>query len=83
VVGDLDAKDVVIKALKMEALQKPDERIILGRTVLTYRQFAEMLGGGSGDGKVIDEIIKSAVLMFKNNPAFRERMLRLAGEVSG
>jgi hypothetical protein len=79
----LDAKDVVIKALKMEALQKPDEKIILGRTVLTYRQFAEMLGGGSGDGKVVEEVVRSAVLMFKKNPAFRERMLRLAGEVSG
>jgi hypothetical protein len=67
----------------MEALQKPDEKIILGRTVLTYRQFAEMLGGGSGDGKVIEEVVRSAVLMFKKNPAFRERMLKLAGEVSG
>jgi hypothetical protein len=74
--------EIIIKALCLEALQKPNEKIIVGRETITYREFAEMLRSKrlqSNHRKLVDAFLKQALKMFNENPTYREHIMKLAG----
>jgi hypothetical protein len=83
-VNDREILGVIVRALKLEALSKPDEKIYVGRRVYTYREFAGMLNDhrrlGRAERRVVESFLEASLKMFKENREFRERMLRLAGE---
>jgi hypothetical protein len=83
-VNDREILGVIVKALKLEALSKPDEKIYVGSRVYTYREFAGMLNDrrklDKTDRRFVESFLKTSVKMFKKDQSFRERMLRLAGE---
>jgi len=82
--NDGEILNIIVKALKLEALSKPDEKIYIGSRVYTYREFAGMLNDrgklDKTDRRFVESFLKASVKMFKKDQSFRERMLRLAGE---
>jgi hypothetical protein len=76
--------DIIIKALKLEARQKPNERIYVGFKSYTYSEFVEMLNHHKKLDKAKKEFVESflnaSLKLFKENKAYREKILRLAGE---
>jgi hypothetical protein len=82
----LNEKEIVIRALKMEAQLKPSEKIYAGWVELTYEEFGKMLDAKRlqrNHKKLVESIVQTSLKMFRENPVFRERMLKLAGEVYG
>jgi hypothetical protein len=74
--------EIIIKALKAEALSKPNEKIIAGFESLTYKEFAEMLDKKNlqnNHKKFVDTFLQSAVKLFKENPEYRQKIMCLAG----
>lgn len=80
----MDEKKILIKALKLEAQHKPNERIYVGFKSFTYKEFACMLENNSRldkeTKKVVDNFLKQALKMFRENHEFRNKMMTLAGE---
>jgi hypothetical protein len=74
-----DIEGLIVKAIKIEALNKPDEKIIIGDVIITYRQFAEMLNSKNHEN-VIKDFLKTAVKLFNENPVFKENILKLASQ---
>jgi len=74
-----EIESLIVKAIKIEALQKPDEKIIAGNIVMTYRDFAEMLNSKKHE-KIVKDFLKTAVKLFNENPAFKENILKLASK---
>jgi hypothetical protein len=74
-----DIEGLIIKAIKIEALNKPDEKIIIGDVIITYRQFAEMLNSKNHEN-IIKDFLKTAVKLFNENPVFKENILKLASQ---
>ena len=74
--------EIIIKAIKIEAAQKPHEIIYAGRERFTYKEFADMLNRKKlqkNHKKLIESFLNSAVKQFKENELFRHKMLGLAG----
>ena len=74
--------EIIIKALRAEASQKPNEIIYAGREKFTYKEFASMLNSGKlqkNHKKLVESFLNSAIKQFKQNEAFRHKMLNLAG----
>ena len=74
--------EIIVKALRAEASQKPNEIIYAGRESFTYKQFASMLNSEKlqkNHKKLVESFLNSAVKQFKQNEAFRHKMLGLAG----
>lgn len=74
-----DIEGLIVKAIKIEALNKPDEKIIIGDVIITYRQFAEMLNSKNHEN-IIKDFLKTAVKLFNENPVFKENILKLASQ---
>jgi hypothetical protein len=76
--------DIIIKALKLEAQQKPNERIYVGFKSYTYAEFVEMLNNHKKLAKVekefVENFLKTSLKLLKENKAYREKILTLAGE---
>jgi ClpP class serine protease len=76
--------ELIIRALKLEAQQKPNERIFVGFKSYTYAEFAKMLNDHKKLNKTDKQFIKSfldtSLKLFKENPTYRQRILKLAGE---
>jgi hypothetical protein len=75
-------EQLIIQALKVEALQKPNEKIIAGKEVFTYREFAEILNSHKlqkSHRKLVDAFLKSAVKLFNENPTYKQHIMKLAG----
>jgi hypothetical protein len=75
-------EQIIIQALKVEALQKPNEKIIAGKEIFTYREFAEILNSHKlqkNHKKLVEVFLKSAVKMFNENPTYRQHIMKLAG----
>jgi hypothetical protein len=75
-------EEIIIQALKAEALQKPNEKIIAGKEILTYREFAEILDSKKlqqNHKKLVDAFLKSAVKLFNENPTYKQHIMKLAG----
>jgi hypothetical protein len=71
--------DIIIKALKMEAERKPNERIYLGFKSYTYKEFINMLDNyeklNNDEKQFVDRFLEESVKLFKENKAFREKIL--------
>jgi len=84
--NDADIMNVIVKALKIEAMRKPNERIFVGFKTYTYAEFAEMLSGQKNLSKADKQLIKSfledSVKIFKESQLFRLKILELAAEKS-
>jgi len=82
--NDGEILNIIVKALKLEALSKPDEKIYIGSRVYTYREFAGMLNDrrrlDKTDRRFVESFLKASVKMFKKDQSFRERILKLTGE---
>jgi hypothetical protein len=77
----VDEVEIIIKALRVEAMQKPNEKIIAGKEVFTYKEFAEMLNSKKlqkNHRKMIQAFLNSALKMFKENPTYKRKILQLA-----
>jgi hypothetical protein len=79
--SDGEILGIIVKALKTEANSKPNEKIYIGKHVLTYREFAEALEScGLNDLKQsIDTLLNTALNLFKTSGEYREKIMRLAG----
>ncbi len=79
----MDEREIIIRALKAEATAKPNERIYVGFKSLTYKEFVEMLDNHKKLDKMgkefVESFLKTAVKMFRENQAYRENMMKLAG----
>jgi hypothetical protein len=76
-------EQLIIQALKAEAAQKPNEKIIAGKEIFTYREFVEVLNSHKlqkNHKKLVEAFLKSAVKLFNENPTYRQKILKLAGE---
>lgn len=74
--------EIIVKALKAEATQKPNEIIYAGRESFTYKEFIAMLNSKKlqkNHKKLVKSFLNSAVKQFKENEPFRHKMLDLAG----
>jgi hypothetical protein len=74
--------EIITKALIAEALQKPEEKIIAGKQVFTYREFAQILQSQKlqkNHKKIVDAFLKSAVKLYNENPTYKQQILKLAG----
>jgi uncharacterized protein YggL (DUF469 family) len=79
---DAEVVDIITRALKLEASQKPNEIIYAGREKFTYKQFVGMLNSGKlqkNHKKLVESLLNSAIKQFKENEVFRNKMLDLAG----
>jgi len=76
--------DIIVKALKLEAQQKPNERIYVGFKSYTYAEFAQMLNNhkklAKAEKEFVENFLKTSLKLFKENKAYREKILTLAGE---
>ena len=78
----MNEKQIVVLALKEEAKHKPKEKVFFGERVYTYEEFVEMLNRRKlkrEERKIVQGFLKNAVKMFKENEAFRSKMMELAG----
>ena len=79
----MSERDILIRAFKAEARMKPKEKIILGRKVYTFEEFASMLGSGrrlpKEERNLVRSFVDNALRMFRENPAYRQKMMSLAG----
>jgi hypothetical protein len=74
--------EIIVKALTAEALQKPDEKVIAGKEIFTYKEFAAMLNSKKlqkNHKRLIESFLQSAQKMFKENPSYRQKIMQLAG----
>ena len=73
--------DIIIKALKMEAERKPDERIYLDFKSYTYKEFINMLDNyeklNNDEKQFVDKFLEESVKLFKENKTFREKILSM------
>ncbi|MFZ8849151.1 MAG: hypothetical protein ACO2OV_02805 [Thermoproteota archaeon] len=73
--------DIMIKALKMEAERKPNERIYLDFKSYTYKEFINMLDNyeklNNDEKRFVDKFLEESVRLFKENKAFREKILSM------
>jgi hypothetical protein len=71
----------MIKALKMEAERKPNERIYLDFKSYTYKEFINMLDNyeklNNDEKRFVDKFLEESVRLFKENKAFREKILSM------
>ena len=79
----MSEREILVRAMKAEARMKPDTKIRLGWSFYTYREFADMLGSNEELSKEEEGRLKSfmenALKMFRENPAYRDKMMDLAG----
>jgi len=74
--------EIILCALKAEALTKPKEIIFVGTEAFTYEQFVTMLEKNNPKGnheRFVKNFLASAQQMFKTNPTYRRKMMLLAG----
>jgi len=74
--------EIIVKALIAEALQKPDEKVIAGREIFTYKEFVAMLSSKKlqkNHKRLVESFLQSAHKMFRENPIYRQKMMQLAG----
>jgi hypothetical protein len=80
----VDEKAVIIKALRIEAQRKPNERIYVGFKSYTYAEFVEMLDNHKSltkaEKEFIENFLKTSLKLFRENQTYREKILKLAGE---
>lgn len=79
---ELKEVEIIVMALKAEATQKPNEIIYAGRERFTYGEFVAMLNSKKlqkNHQKLVKRFLQSARKMFKENPTYRLKMMRLAG----
>lgn len=69
---------IIVLALKAEARSKPNERIYVGKEVFMYKDFSSMLDHNELED-FVKKFLKDAEKMYRENQAFRLRMIRLAG----
>lgn len=69
---------IIVLALKAEARAKPNERIYVGKEVFMYKDFSIMLDHNELED-FVKKFLKNAEKMYRENQAFRLRMMRLAG----
>jgi len=76
--------EIIIKALQIEARQKPSERIYVGYKSYTYSEFVQMLNNhkklGKAEKEFVENFLNASLKLFKENKAYREKILKLAGE---
>jgi ribosome assembly protein YihI (activator of Der GTPase) len=73
--------DIIIKSLKIEAERKPNERIYLDFKSYTYKEFINMLDNyeklNNDEKQFVDKFLEESVKLFKENKAFREKILSM------
>jgi len=76
--------EIIVKALKLEARQKPNGRIYVGLKSYTYSEFAEMLDNhkklSKTERQLVENFLNASLKLFRENQAYREKILKLAGE---
>ncbi|MEM2830971.1 MAG: hypothetical protein QXZ14_12010 [Candidatus Jordarchaeales archaeon] len=78
----MSINELIIRAIKIEASLKPNEKLIIGEHVFTYSEFAEILSkkhNSRDERKLIKMFLKQAEQLFKNNMEFKNKILELAG----
>jgi len=73
--------EIIVKALKAEASQKPMEIIYAGRETFTYEEFVGMLNSRKlqkNHKKLVESFLQSARKMFNENPTYRQKIMQLA-----
>jgi len=78
----VNEKDIIIKALKIEAERKPNERIyITGFKSYTYKEFINMLDNyeklNNDEKQFVDRFLEESTKLFKENKAFQEKILSM------
>jgi hypothetical protein len=80
--NDGEIMNIIIKAIKLEASLKPNEKIYIGQKSYTYAEFANMLNNHrklSKDGKqTVKAFLESCIKLFRENQDFREKIFSLA-----
>jgi len=74
--------EIIVKALKAEATQKPNEIIYAGPESFTYKEFVALLNSKKlqkNHKKLVESFLQSARKMFNENPTYRLKMMQLAG----
>jgi hypothetical protein len=85
-VKSLRTQDIVILALKMEAKNNPNKKLVIGQKVMTYRELASKIAVKfeqkkslpKMEDKFIEAFVNNSVIMFNTNPTFKTKMLELA-----
>jgi len=70
-------KELAIAAIKEEAKQKPDEKVVVGKIVLSYGELLKK--AEDGDKFVEDFLIKPYMKLLKESKDFRNKVMVMLG----
>ena len=72
-----EIKKIAILAIKEEAKQKPNEKVIVGTTVLTYAELSER--AENGDKFIQKHFVEPYINFLKESDEFRKRVFQMLG----
>jgi len=72
----MNARELIIKAIEIESLSKPDEKIIVGNKIFTYSEFVALLKQ-KREKEIINNFLNQAEQLFLSNEAFKAKILEL------
>lgn len=72
----MDGVTLAIMAIKLEAAKKPDEKVIIGEKVMTFKKAAEL--AEKGDKLVMKFLVEPYVEMLRD-PEFKAKILKTLG----
>lgn len=72
----MNARELIIKAIEIESLSKPDEKIVIGDKIFTYAEFAKILKQ-KREKEIINAFLNQAEQLFLHNEAFKTKILEL------
>lgn len=77
----MKVEELILAAIKVEAEAKPDERVVMGRTVMTFREFAALLSRKRSreEEEMVGEFLRQAKALFESSEEFKRKVLELAG----
>jgi len=70
-------KEIAIAAIKQESMKKPDEKIIAGRVVLTYKELCQKIDDGDKD--IYKLFVEPYVKMLKESKEFKAKVMEMLG----
>jgi len=84
----MKTEDIILFAIKTEAQQKPNKKLIIGQKSMTYKELASKIEAKLAKKKLpknerqfIESFVQNSIIMYKTNPTFRTKMLELASPV--
>ena len=70
-------KEIAIAAIKQEAMSKPDEKIVAGRVILTYKELCQKID--NGDKTIYKLFVEPYIRMLRESKEFKAKVMEMLG----